>query len=304
MIKKILKKILIAATVVSSAAAVLSASACNIETDHPEIRITVEFNDETYELDYTLCRNMYPNTVRHFIELAENGFYEDIIVHDYKTTASDWFTGGYYYDGSAYSEARNAGEGAMSEYLEAHSVETSYLDLFSAGKLTPTVYKYHPTEAVAENALPTLIGEFHDNIKQEIEQGALTAGYGSLKMFYYDKTTNEKVTVTPTSDQVIMADYKSNCATSLFMIQVSSTSSYNASGYCVFGRIDDSSKLTALTEAVNDYLKTLSAATVSAENVAVENDIETFSYDDRHAEQDFTLPYEPIIIKSVTVTKF
>lgn len=304
MIKKLFAKLLIAATVVCSAGAMAMASSCSIETDHPEVKISVEFNEKTYELEYTLYRNMYPNTVRHFMELAENNFYKDLIVHDYTSSASDWFTGGYTYDGTAYSDATQAGEGAMSEYLEAHSVETSYLKLIEGKKLTPSVYRYHPTEVSADKALPTLIGEFKENIKQTIEQGSLNASYGSLKMYYYSKTTNEKVSVTPTSDQVIMADYKYNCATSLFMIQVGSTSSYKEDKYCVFGRINDSSKLSELTEAVRDYLKTLTNNTVEAKGVAVENEIETFSSDDRHASKDFTLPYEPIIIRSVEITKF
>ncbi len=301
---KFFKKLLVAATVVCSAGIAATAAGCNIETDHPGIKISVEFNGETYELDYTLYRNMYPNTVRHFIELTENGLYNNLIVHDYTASASDWFTGGYTYDGTAYTAARDSGEGAMREYLETHSVETSYLELFDADKLTPTVYKYNPTEVSAEDALPTLIGEFNDNIKQEIEQGALSASFGALKMFYYDKTSKDKVSVTPTSGQVIMADYKSNCATSLFMIQVGATSSYRSNAYCVFGKIDDSAKLTELTEAVSSYLKTLTTQTLSAESVSVENETETFSPDDRRAEKDFSLPYEPIIIKSVKVTKF
>lgn len=304
MIKNLFKKLLIAATAVLSAGAICMASACNVESDHPEIKITVEFNSSTYELEYTLYRNMYPNTVRHFIELSQNGFYDNMIVHDYTSGANDWFTGGYYYDGAAYAGATEAGEGAMNEYLETHSAETSYLNLFHAGKLTPSVYKYHPTAVSAENALPTLIGEFRENIKQEIEKGALTASFGSLKMFYFDKTTNEKVSVTPTPEQVIMADYKSNCATSFFMIQVGATSSFTENRYCVFGRINDSSKLTELIDAVKDHLKTFTDETVAANNVTVENDPEIFSPGDRTVEQNFTLPYVPIIIKSVSVTKF
>ena len=76
---KFFKKLLVAATVVCSAGIAATAAGCNIETDHPGIKISVEFNGETYELDYTLYRNMYPNTVRHFIELTENGLYNNLI---------------------------------------------------------------------------------------------------------------------------------------------------------------------------------------------------------------------------------
>ena len=302
MFKKLLKKLLLATTLVCATGTVVAASGCNIETAHPEVKITVEFHENTYELEYTLYRNMYPNTVRHFMELTENGYYTDMLIHNY--ASSDWYSGGYYYDSESYSAATTGGAGAMSDYLEEHSGEQSYMNLFNSGKLTSTVYKFNPTAAVAEDALPTLIGEFSNNINQVIEQGALSASYGSLKMFYYEKTTNEKVTVTPTDDQVIMADYKTNCATSLFMIQVTSSSSMGAANYCVFGRLENITVLTDLTEAVREYLKTLTKDTVSANNVSVENDVEIFSEEDRHAEQDFVLPAEPIIIKSVKVTKY
>ena len=300
MIKNLLKKLLLSATLVCAIGASAGISACNIETDHPEVTITVGFNEKTYDLKYTLYRNMYPNTVRHFMELAQNDFYKDVLIHNY--TSNDWFTGGYYYDSDSYADASAGGEGAMSEYLESHSTEKSYLDLFDNDKLTYTVFR---SKAVAEDALPTLIGEFKNNIGQVIEKGALTASFGSLKMFYYEKTSTEKLTVTPTADQIIPnADYKYNCATSLFMIQVGTSSSYKEDNYCVFGRINNSSDLTNLADAIKDYLKTLNTDTVSANNVTVENDIEFVSEEDRQAEQDFVLPAEPIIIKSVAVTKF
>ena len=301
MIKNLLKKLFLSATVLCTVGAAAAMSACNIETSHPEVKITVEFDSTTYELDYILYRNMYPNTVRHFMELSENGFYDNMVVHNY--TSNDWFSGGYYYDADAYSAAASGGTGAMSEYLEDHSAEQSYLKLFDEGKMVSTVYRYSGSSSVAaDDALPSLIGEFYNNIKQEIKQGSLSASYGSLKMFYYDKTTTEKVSVTPTSDRVVMADYKNNSATSLFMMQVGASSSYGKDDYCVFGRLDNTSVLSDLQEAVSEYLR--NSDLVSANNVSVENDIEMFSDADRHLAQDFQLTNAPILIKSVKVTKY
>lgn len=308
MFKKLLKKIILAATLVCSVGAIAATSGCNIETDHPEVKITVEFHEESYELQYTLYRNMYPNTVRHFIELTNNGFYNNLLVHDY--TSSDWYSGGYQYVADEYSTAANGGAGAMTDYLVEHSVETSYLELFTNGKLASTVYRPQTLEngeyiAVKENALPTIIGEFYNNIKQEIEQGALTASYGSLKMFYYEKESTGKVLIKPTEDQLIPnAGYASNCATSLFMIQVSSSSTKNASDYCVFGRLNNSSVLTDLTDAVKEYLKTLTTSTVSANNVTVDSEIDKHFGIDEYVSKDFILPSEPIVIRSVKVTKY
>lgn len=305
MFKKIIKKLILATTLVCVAGTVAAASACTIETKHPEIRITVEFNGEDYKLDYTLYRNMYPNTVRHFLELADANYYDGTIIHDYRT--NDWFGGGYAYDKSAYAAlADNTTAGGS--YLEEHSLEEQYLELFKGGKLTSTVFsniKYEGEQQVLvkESALPTLIGEFTTN-KHEIEKGALSANIGVLKMFYYSKTTDGMVYVTPTEDQLYWADYKYNCATSLFAMQVGGSSSYGANNYCVFGKMESTSALTDLKDAVADYLAELSRTYYEANGVAIDNLVEQFSQADSSAEVNFQLPAEPIIIKTVKITKW
>lgn len=216
------------ASVVTLSAAL---SACSIKTDHPQAKITIKFNDVTYNIDYTLYRNMYPQTVQHFIELADEGFYNNMIVHDYKS-GSDWFTGSYKYNGendSLYSPS------TFSEYLENNYKEAEYYDLFNSGKLSPSVYKSVSYEndkktVKPENALPTLIGEFSDN-QHIIEKNALSAKFGALKMFYYDKgKSNQQAIVKNWAGQILTQNYKYNCATSIFSMQVG-TSSYTASKY-------------------------------------------------------------------------
>lgn len=308
MFNKLVRKLIVAASVVCVAGSVAAASACNIETDHPEVQITVEFNGASYDLNYTLYRNMYPNTVRHFLELAENGYYSDMLVHDYRS--NDWITGGFKYSGQEYADAVETN--GLVDYLESHSAEQQYMDLFHAGKLTTTVYSNQTLDGndnwvlSAENALPTLIGEFRNNINQEIEQGARTASYGSLKMYYYTKSSTGKVYVTPTSDQNIMADYKNNCATSLFAMQVSQSSALNADDYCVFGNLTNAQTLTDLLNAVNDRLAQLTSETISVTSVSVDNLVETFSQEpsDRGLLESFTLSGEPLVIKSVKVTGY
>ena len=126
-------------------------------------------------------------------------------------------------------------------------------------------------------------------------------------MFYYEKQSTGKVHVTPTSDQVIWnADYKTNCATSIFSLQVGTSSSYSAADYCVFGKMESTAALTELINAIEDYYDASSASSHTAEDVTVDKLVEIFSAEteDKGTEYDFTLPDLPIIIKTITVTKY
>ena len=310
MFKKLVKRIALAATLVCMAGTMVAAAGCNIETKHPKVRITVEFNSKKYELDYTLYRNMYPNTVRRFIELTENGFYKDMLIHDYGT--NDWVSGAYGYNATDYNTASELN--AYADYLEEHSKEQQFLNLFDAGKITPTVYAKAAYDSKNNlivddsSALPTLIGEFKNNVQQTIENGALTAEQGTLKMFYYEKETTGKVNVdTKNKKKEIIwnADYKTNCATTLFSMQVGSGSSYGASDYCVFGKMDSTAKLIDLLNAINEYYAG-DVSSISVADVNVENLVERFSDKaaDKGTEVDFTLPASPIVIKTVKVTKY
>ena len=70
-------------------------SACT--TNRPQVEIHISFNGESYTLAYRLYRKLAPSTVQHFIELAENGYYDGLCVHDYQAD-SRMYTGGYTYD--------------------------------------------------------------------------------------------------------------------------------------------------------------------------------------------------------------
>lgn len=309
-IKRFISGTLIAGVVAFSAAA----SACTIETSHPKARITFEFNNKEYVVDYTLYRNMYPQTVRHFIELSREGFYDNMVVHDYGT--GDWLTGAYSYNAGQYAQYSSGGD-TMSGYFTDNSKESVYYSLFENGKLTPSVYSNvdfktdkngNAVKVInSKYALPVLMGEYTNNINQVILNGALSAEVGCLKMFYYKKETTKKVYVTPTSDQIIQADYKSNCATSVFSVQVGS-SSYSATEYCVFAQADDVDDVTKLSEAVNTYLDetygtSLTDKTVNA-TVYVDG-MESYSKEDsdKNIERTFKAVKTPVIIKSVKITK-
>lgn len=303
------------AAVVGMSAAV---SACTIKTKHPRAVITIEFNDKTYDIEYTLYRNLYPQTVQHFIELASEGYYDGMIVHDYKST--DWFTGAYSYVGDEdevlnYSSAYT--KNSMREYLETNSKETEYYDLFEKGALTPSVYKQiiydeNGNQTISEeDKLPTLIGEFSNN-DHVIEKGALSASLGCLKMYYYDKgSTNQKVAIKNSAGQILEHDYQYNCATSVFALQVGSTSSYGIASYCVFAQLrnDDASEtldelLTAISDYITDELGGSSGKFTSSTAITVDN-LDSFAKDGGQAiDTTFTVTSDPIIVKSVKITKY
>ncbi|MDE7330359.1 MAG: peptidylprolyl isomerase [Clostridia bacterium] len=310
-----LGKILIclASAVVLSVSA-LSFSACNIETDHPEAVITYEFNGNEYAVKYTLYRNLRPHTVRHFIELADSGFYDNTVVHDFDT--SDWFTGGYSYDAEDYT-AKKDNANTLTEYFSDNSKEADYVRLYADGVLTPTVYKdsaYNPVDQTVGDAseyLPVLFGEFFNNVHQEITNDPLNAELGCLKMFYYTKESTQKVCVKPaSSDFALLPDYKYNCATSVFGVQTAASSGFAKSAYAVFAKLADTDAFDKLLDAVNDFIEnehgnTRSNFYTSAE-VRVDN-LDEYSNKpeaDKGIEVTFKAPKTPIVLKTVKITKY
>ncbi len=288
-------------------------SACTISTKHPRAKINVSFNDVTYSIEYTLYRNMYPQTVKHFIELADEGFYNDMIIHNYNAS-TDWFTGGYGYNTGDLSYETAYSNGTLAEYLETNSKEGQYYKLFNDGKLTPSVYKRlsygaDGKESVDEaDALPTLIGEFPQN-DHVIKNGALSASLGCLKMFYYDKgETNQKVAIENSFGQLMEHDYQYNCATSVFAMQMGGSSSYNASKYCVFGQLrNDGARdvFDELLEAISDYTASVTSTKFTTSIKTNVDNLDTFAEDGgKDIEVSFTLTAKPLIIKSVEITKY
>lgn len=306
---KKIKCAFIAAALASVVTFSAMSSACTIKTDHPQAKITVSFNNVTYNIEYKLYRNMYPQTVQHFIELADEGFYDNMIVHDYKS-GNDWFTGAYSYtdeDASLYTSSN------FSEYLENHYKEEEYYKLFNDGKLSSSVYsklsydKNNNKKVEEENALPTLIGEFSNN-HHKIENNALSAKLGCLKMFYYDKgTSNQQVTVNNWAGQILTADYKYNCATSVFSMQVGGSTSYASSNYCVFAELKDGGaedELDKLVDAIDEYVSEIGSSKFVKTGIKTRVDTLDEFAADGDIEVSFTMTSLPIIIKSVKITKY
>ena len=323
MSKKIKKLCAAAALAALVGVSAVGFSACGT-SKHPTAKITIEFNETTYVIEYMLYRNMYPKTVQHFIELADANFYNDIIVHDYKN--SDWFTGGYSYNGY-YTEFNGTEEediatdysdsftsALMGDYLDKNNKESAYYALASKGTFSTSVYRGDipdfddngDVKISEQYALPTLLGEFSQN-GHKIETGkGLTADYGTLKMYYYSKE-GDSVFIKNSFNQVLYSSYKYNCATSLFALQVTNSSSYDANRYAVFGRLkNDKAKehLQDLTDAVNDYVKNLGSTAWTSSIATKVDKLDTYA-DEGGIDIDvsFSVPSKPIIIKSVKITK-
>lgn len=328
-----IKNLVIASVLALTVGVSASAAGCSIATDHPHAKITFQLvKDETnvqeFTLEYKLYRNMYPQTVKHFIELSKAHFYDNMIVHDY--SAGEWITGLFDYKG--YSEYSSAigNSGSMSDYFDDNSRESKYLALFDSSALTASVYgntdfKMKNGEIVYDNdghpirvinkkyALPTVMGEFRNNINQEITNGALTNTQGCLKMIYYPassatEASDKKIFVTPTSDQIIQADMKYNSATSAFAVQLG-TSSYSYTDYCVFGKVTNEDALVKFKEAVSEYFEDTYGTDVSdcyvtsTASVPVYGPASGEGYEKDTVTVAFNAPKTAIVIKSVVINK-
>ena len=123
--KKTFKRLVMAVAALAVVTAMPFMSAC--DSDHPEAVITISYNGNDYELKYKLYRNMYPQTVRHFIELADAGFYNGTIIHSY--SSSYLYGGGYTYMVDGQVDMENA------DTLEERYAELMRFSKYGAGIL-------------------------------------------------------------------------------------------------------------------------------------------------------------------------
>lgn len=277
---------------------------------HPEARITISFNEEEYVLKYKLYRNMYPQTVQHFIELADNGFYDNTIIHNYQSNYL--YGGGYdYLDGSdgedegvSYADAYgDDSDEARLDYYEAASKEYEYSVLANPlnGKITPSVYE-DISEGEYIDPLDTLIGEFTSN-QHKIDNGALKQTYGCLTMYYSSKTAdtvkNKRVYLDKYGSAFgVQGEYTYNSATSLFRIYTSNpTTPSSLSAYCIFGTLENTDALDDLKSAISEKGTTTKSVTLYVDNYDKYLGVNSNS-------QTFSMLNTPIIIKSVKITKY
>ncbi len=234
LLKKLVCTTLAVSTVVCSGVLM---TACT--TDHPTVQMTMEFNGESYKLNYKLYRKVAPSTTQHFLELVENGYYDGMCIHNYQTSA--WYTGAYTYD-----------ENSTDNY---GFIEKNYFETVKNYKLTPSVW----LDANKETATLTVKGEFEGN-GLTVENKPFQNGFGSLNMYYTSKSSNSTPTVylehySDKSGAVHKYEngYEMNSATSLFYINLSSTTTF-PTNYCTFAILEEKSK-DVLKDLQNDIEK-------------------------------------------------
>ncbi len=290
MSKNIMKKLVCGVLAVTSlAACVVTTTSC--ETNKPEVTLTVSFNGESYKLNYELDRRVAPRTVKHFLYLAENGYYDGLCVHDY--TDDLMYTGGY-----TYSE-------------DGDLVYKQYYDVVKE-------YANFPVSVWAtkegEEYLYTLAGEFKEN-KFNVENGAFRQTYGSLTMFYTAKDVDNSVCieylgeVEEGEDNRAYRAYEFNSATSLFYISLSNSSTKN-DDYCTFAKLKDSSEETLddFVDALEAYVEENHDTETDSDNTFTKNETVTVDTDDHYVtgktSVTYHVPQSPIVIESVEVNKY
>ena len=295
------KKILFRAATLG-AAAVLSAGAlmmfAGCSSKNPEVTITYTFNGKDYAVDYVLSRTDAPNTVQHFIELADAGFYDGLVVHNYDENRM--YTGGYRIENDSLVE--------VDYFSTVRSLETENNMTF-----TQSVW----ADAACTEGLYSVYGEFTSNGVEQQYGKELSATQGALVMYYTDKGNFNGDVYVKRADggadndgqEVQSVGYEYNSATSLFYTFTGENDT-NASNYCVFGMaINYEEQMeNGLLAAITEYENTLSddaTFTETQSNVRLNQ----YDYFEEVSKGDLTADFEtpmtmPIIIKSVVVTKY
>lgn len=293
MFKKTMKRITCGALALASVVACGSTlAAC--ETSHPEVEMVVEFGGETYTLNYKLYRKIAPTTVNHFIWLAENGYYDGVCVHDYDADNLKMYTGAY-----TVAEEEDDEDGlAYKDYYDFVVNSSEY------GNFPHSVWR----DEDKSMPLHTLYGEFESNKVTVEGSGALKEDFGTLTMYYNPKTTIERVygkRVESEDGEVSRREYKYNSATSMFYISLV-TSETATPDYCTFAKLDEDSVsvLEDLEDAINNYVndEDEDAEFTTAHTVRVDADDAIVG--ETVKELTFDVPNDPIVIKSVKVTKY
>ncbi len=292
--KKFHRMLAVASAAVITATGIAMFTAC--DSAEPEIVITYSFNGQNYEVEYTLSRKGAPQTVQHFIELADAGFYDGTCIHHY-VDSSFLYGGAYVWD-----EERGT------------IVEKDYYNEVKDLNLTQTVYTLGEGGERGE-PLYTVRGEFEAN-GVEGNSKTLTHTQGALAMFYTSKGNSSVRVGTIRSDDGAYQEgdyYEYNSATSMFYTFTGAGTRTDLDKYyTVFGKTSDFSQMQELLDAIQDYIDTLTSAdlfTVSDRYYLNQYDpydavTGTNIFAGENISANYDVPVEPIIIESVKVTKY
>ena len=289
------------------------------DTKRPEITITYTFNGNDYEVDYTLSRDATPQTVRHFIELADAGYYNEkgFCVHDYDGTYLR--TGAY-----TFNEEKE-----LAEY--DYFAEVKRLEAEEGVEFTQSVYLTDLSNADKKgDGLYTVYGEMtgqytYTGTRYSHAQGALVMYYPSKGTFTGTVTVERNDGGENNNGEKYQANtrYDYNSATAMFYTFLGTSNYTNDQNYCVFGMASnyEEQMTNGLLKAITDYqeehsedeefsftlemtkrMNTLDHfASTYAENVR--NFFESIRKTD--VEEIYQTPVdEPIYLKSIKVNKY
>lgn len=312
----------IAATAVIGVGSLTMLAGCT--TDNPEVTITYEFNGEEYEVAYRLSRKGAPQTVQHFIELADAGYYNATVIHDYRD--GFLYGGGYVLDGSELTEKNYWEE--LQKYEKEHDFKFTQTVFANGADMSGYFTQYGGYTVAGESftasdtrvPLYTVHGEFGGN---GVEPNSKTIKHqkGVLAMYYTGKGSDDTRVRTVRTDGGANNNkqpeqdgdpYKTNCATSLFYTWTG-TSGGTAMDeqYATIGLVIDYADLQALLDAISDYTAELDVAegetpsfteTITFHNVNQYDPIDHVRNAGISAE--YNVPVSPITVKTVKVNKY
>lgn len=290
--KKTVRFLSVAAAVVASAASLFTLAAC--DTKYPEVEITYKFDGKEYKVEYILSRRGAPQTVQHFIELADAGYYDGTVIHDYKNDGAFLYGGGYTID--------EHGDLVEKDYW----TEVQKLEREMGITFTQSVFS-----GEARDPLYTVRGEFKNNGVSKNSKSYYHNAQGTLVMYYMDKgksTENTYVTTLRNDGKEYQEDgYAYNSATSLFYTYTTTAARTDLDNdYCAFGRTKDFSKLQALLDAVSEYASSRDVNDPFFQTkTMVLNQYDPFQeVREAKIEAEYTVPTVPIYIQSVKVKKY
>lgn len=321
--KKSLRLLAVMASAVICGSAMALFAGC--DTNNPEVKITYEFNGKEYQVDYTLSRKGAPQTVQHFIELADAGYYDGTVIHDYQNGIF-LYGGAYFYneDGELeekdyWTELRNYEKEHGATFTQTVFTDGANMAKYFAEEGEYTVAGVTYNAASEKVPLYTLHGEFSGNGVTANDKTYRHNQKGILAMYYTDKGSDNTSVRTVRSDggknnnnepEQEGDKYRTNCATSIFYTFTGENRTALDEQYAAFGLTKDFAQLQELLTAISEY---------SADLENVDNDEDPFTdvqtvlanrYDPidlvRNAKiyAEYNVPVEPITVKSVKVTKY
>lgn len=269
------------------------------ETKRPVISVRIAFNENMYELEYELYRNMYPQTVAHYLELIDMDYFDGTVIHDYQSNRM--VGGGYYYDGEDVVEDLTEKDYDAATLNEDGTVALENVSVWA--------------DENKETAYNTLYGEFEDN-GARVENNGLTNQLGSIGTYYYTPHANsadkaQKVYVQLNQDSSMdTRPYCYNSVRSMFYLYTGSSGTETA--YCTFGLLkdsDDAETFQQLLDDIEEYtLETLNEGDESgAEIFTTEKQVtieDRYWIEDTYEDVTFNVPRAKIVIEEMRVVKY